>query len=472
MPSPLTAELMLRRASVRREALAAMPGRELRFLDGDFRQWAHAGQVAPPASAGSGSGDWRTWVLMAGRGFGKTRAGAEWVWSLVRPSFSLGTSDEEGRPFDKLRANGSEIRIALVAASLDEARRVMVEGPSGILALAREGEVEEWSFSRRTILFAGGAEATLFSGAHPESLRGPEHDYAWCDELAKWRRAEETWSNLQLGLRRGVWPRALVTTTPRRVAALRGVLGEEGVAVTGGRSRDNPHVPDAWLGAMERMHGGTLHGRQELGGELITDVEGALWPRALIERCRVGAHPIGAGVSPQPVRRFRSVVVGVDPPASVGGDACGIVACGVDGHGVGYVIADHSVHGLSPEGWARKVAAASAMHGAARVVAEANMGGQMVESVLRAAGVGVPVRMVHATESKVARAAPVAALFEAGRARFAGYFKELEDELAGLSWGGGYEGPGRSPDRADAMVWALTALMLGPERGEPALRMP
>lgn len=485
MPSPLTAELMLHRASVREQALCAMPGRELRALDGDFRQWAHAGQAAP-------EGEWRTWVLMAGRGFGKTRAGAEWVWSLVRGEGSKeavgGGSGWPGagrartpHPARALRESPSPsrregLRIALVAASLDEARRVMVEGPSGILALAREGEVEEWSFSRRTILFAGGAEATLFSGAHPEGLRGPEHDFAWCDELAKWRQAAETWSNLQLGLRRGTFPRSLVTTTPWRVAALRGVLGEEGVAVTGGRSRDNPHVPDAWLGAMERMHGGTTHGRQEIGGELLDEVEGALWPRALIEGARVQAHADSSGKQ----RGLIRIVIGVDPPAGDTGAACGIVAAGLGHDGVGYVIGDHSVAGLSPEGWAKKVAAAAETWGAAgdvRVVAEANNGGKMVESVLRGAGVAVPVRLVHAAEGKVARAAPVAALFEGGRAKFAGAFPELEDELAGLSWGGGVgtgggRGGGRSPDRADAMVWALTALMLGRGMGEPALRFP
>ena len=198
MPSLLTAELLLRRASVRRQVLCAMPEREVRVWDGDFRQWAHAGQAAP-------EGEWRTWVLMAGRGFGKTRAGAEWVWALVRgEGVSPPHPPTAARRAPPSPTGGEGIRIALVAASLDEARRVMVEGPSGILALARPQEIEEWSFSRRTILFAGGAEATLFSGAHPEGLRGPEHDYAWCDELAKWSRGAETWSNLQLGLRRGV----------------------------------------------------------------------------------------------------------------------------------------------------------------------------------------------------------------------------------------------------------------------------
>ncbi|MGF1549736.1 MAG: terminase large subunit domain-containing protein [Sphingomonadaceae bacterium] len=532
---PTIPDILARCAPEERAALlASLPEREVRTLNAAWGEWALPGQVEPPAAAGSGPGEWRTWVLMAGRGWGKTRAGAEWAMARARPSgrvfatplrgSSAAPQDErvslnapcsdphmphpnpspegeglgkmrnpsriesvagaEGEGLGKMRnpariesvagAEGGlgKVRIALVAASLDEARRVMVEGPSGLLAVARPGEIIEWSFARRRIVFASGAEATLFSGAHPEGLRGPEHDFAWCDELAKWRHPGAAWENLQLGLRRGAASgpgraRALVTTTPRRLKALRAILDAPGTVVGGGPSSANPHLPEGWVEAQRARIGPGLLGRQELGGELLDEVEGALWTRALIERCRADMpHP---NPSPEGEGVFRRVVIGMDPPASSAG-TCGIVACGVDARGIAHVLGDHSQGGLSPEGWARKVAAAAAAHGAQRIIAEANNGGRMVEAVLLGAGQAVPVKLVHAAEGKTARAAPVAALFEAGRARFAGAFPALEDELTGLGLGGDYQGPGASPDRADAMVWALSELMLGAPQGEPAVR--
>jgi phage terminase large subunit-like protein len=352
------------------------------------------------------------------------------------------------------------LRIALVAATVDEARRVMVEGASGILACSREGEIDEWSRSRGELVFASGARATLFSGANPEALRGPQHHIAWCDELAKWRHPQEAWDMLQLGLRCGERPRALVTTTPRGgCAALAGILAGQGTVVTGGATRANPHLPEAFLAAVEAAYGGTRLGRQEIEGEFVAEVAGSLWPAALLERCR-GAAPARD--------RLRRVVVGVDPPASAEG-TCGIVVCGLDGEGTGWVLADHSAGGLSPEGWARKVAAAAGAHAADRIVVEKNQGGDMVGSVLRAAGIVLAVTPVTATQGKGARAEPVAGLFESGKTRLAGRFPELEAELGGLV-PAGYAGPGGSPDRADAMVWALWALMLAP-RAEPRVRV-
>jgi phage terminase large subunit-like protein len=231
----------------------------------------------------------------------------------------------------------------------------MVEGASGLLACARPGEIAEWSPSRRELVFASGAVATLFSGANPEALRGPQHDFAWCDELAKWRHPERTWDMLQLGLRCGARPRALVTTTPRGgCAALKRILAAPDTVLTGGRTGDNPHLPEAFVGAIDSAYGGTRMAREEIDGELIDDIAGSLWPRALIERSR-GATPAADGL--------RRVVVGVDPPASAEG-TCGIVVCGLDADGVGHVLADWSGRGLSPEGWARRVAAAAEAHGA------------------------------------------------------------------------------------------------------------
>jgi phage terminase large subunit-like protein len=408
--------------------LQGMPEERVRALARAFGEWAHGGQLAP-------LGDWRTWVLMAGRGFGKTRAGAEWV-------------------LDAVRRLGRDLRIALVAATVDEARAVMVEGPSGLLACARPGDIADWRPARRELVFAGGASATLFSGANPEALRGPQHHFAWCDELAKWRHPETTWDMLQLGLRCGARPRALVTTTPRGgCAALRGILVAPDTVLTGGPTTANPHLPAAFLAAAQAAYGGTRLGRQELDGEWIEDVEGSLWPLALLDACR--------DAGPPPREDLVRVVIGVDPPASAGG-TCGIVACGLDGVGRGHVLADHSAGGLSPEGWAGRVAAASAAHQADRVVVETNQGGDMVRAVLRAADAALPVRGVTARAGKAARAEPVAALFEAGRVRLCGHFAALEEQLAGMTAGRGYAGAGGSPDRADAMVWALWALLIAP----------
>jgi phage terminase large subunit-like protein len=409
---------------------------DLLRMDAHFEAWALPGQ-RPPEGQG-----WRTWLMMAGRGFGKTRAGAEWI---------SGLATQKGRP----------VKIALVGASEDEVRKVMIEGESGLLAVAPRGRRPVWEPSRRRLSWPGGSEAFVYSGEAPDGLRGPAHHFAWCDELAKWARPEETWDNLQMGLRCGERPRALVTTTPRPIPILKRIEAEARTVKTAGRTSDNAHLPAEFVLAMAETYGGTRLGRQELEGLLIADVEGSLWPRALIERSRQ------SGTLP---RDWRRVVVGVDPPASATGDACGIVVCGLGHDGTGAVLADASVAGLGPEGWARAAAAAAAAWGADRVVAEANQGGAMVESVLRGADIALPVKLVHASRGKVARAEPVAALFEAGRAKFFGGFPELEDELAGLTAGGGYQGPGRSPDRADAMVWALTELMLGQKRAVPRIR--
>ncbi len=382
---------------------------------------------------------WRVWLLMAGRGFGKTRAGAEWIHDVAQ---------EPG------------VRIALVGATEEEVRRVMIEGSSGILATAPIGGKPVWEPSRGVVTFPSGAQAFVYSAANPDGLRGPEHDYAWCDELAKWVKDEATWDNLRMGMRRGKRPQIVVTTTPKNRRLLKKIMAAKSTAVTRGKTTDNVHVPKTYLSALNEDYGGTALGRQEIDGEMIEDVEGALWTRGLIEGCRV-----------EDVPGLRRVVIGVDPPASAGGDACGIIAVGLDENQNGYVIADASVSGQSPEGWAAAVASLAARVGADRVVAEANNGGDMVASVLRAADYAMPVRLVHASRGKCARAEPVSFLYERGRMRHAGAFPALEDELCGMMTGGGYEGPGRSPDRADALVWAVTELMLGVVRGEPRVRV-
>lgn len=430
----LLAWLMEQPDHERLESLARLSGEERRELRHHWQLWARPEQLPPP-------GDWRLWLVMAGRGFGKTRLGAEWVRDVA--------------------GHGPEARIALVGASLAEARSVMVEGESGVLACAPPHRRPRFEPSLRRLTWPNGAQATLYSAAEPESLRGPQHSHAWCDEIAKWDnagdRAEQAWNNLVLGLRLGEMPRALATTTPRAVPLLRRLLAEEAVAVTRGRTEDNRgNLPERFLKDMRRSFGRSALARQELDGELLMDQEGALWTRAMIEAARES----------QPGSPAMRTVIGVDPPASARGDACGIVVVQLGQDGLARVREDATVARASPEAWARAVAAAAATWRADRVVAEANQGGAMVESVLRAADIALPIRLVHASAGKVARAEPVAALYEVGRVRHVGAFPALEDQLCGFVAGGRYHGPGRSPDRADAAVWALTELMLS-ARGVP-----
>ena len=399
-----------------------------------WRVWARSNQLPPDS-------DWRVWLIMAGRGFGKTRAGAEWIRAIA-----------EADP---------EARIAVVAASLAEARSVMVEGESGLIEVTSPGLTPQFEPSLRRLTWPNGAQATLFSAYEPDSLRGPQHSHAWCDEVAKWdnagERALRCWDNLLMGLRLGETPRALATTTPRAVPLIKRLIAGGDTVITRGATEDNlDNLPARFVADIRREYGKTLLGRQELDGELIADVEGALWTRAMLEAARELA-----AASP-PVR----VVVAVDPPASSGGDACGIIVCALGEDGIARVLADASLEKPSPERWARKVAQAAEAWSADRVVAEANQGGAMVASVLRAADIALPIKLVHAARGKVARAEPVAALYEAGRVRHLGTFPKLEDELCGLIAGGRYQGPGRSPDRADALVWGLSELLLG-KRGVP-----
>lgn len=433
LDSLLDLEMPERLAELRR--LSPQERQELRH---HWQLWARPAQLPPPPG-------WRLWLILAGRGFGKTRAGAEWVRKVAETT--------------------PDARIALVGASLGEVRSVMVEGESGLLAIAPPARTPQFEPSLKRLAWPNGAQATLFSAGEPESLRGPQHSHAWCDEVAKWEgvneRATRAWDNLQMGLRLGECPQVLATTTPRSAPLLRRLLEEPDAVVTRGRSEDNAdNLPARFLGDIRRQYGQSLLGRQELDGELIAEVPGALWTRALIERLREPA-------ASSPAAR---TVIGVDPPASATGDACGIVICALGEDDICRVLADCSVEKASPERWARAVASAAAQWQADRVVAEANQGGAMVESVLRAADVALPLRLVRASRGKVARAEPVAALYEAGRVRHAGQFPALEDELCGLIAGGSYEGPGRSPDRADALVWALTELALT-RRGTPRIRM-
>jgi phage terminase large subunit-like protein len=307
------------------------------------------------------------------------------------------------------------------------------------------------------IVWDNGARAQAFSSEDPEALRGPQFGAAWSDEAAKWRNAEATWDMLQFGLRLGTSPRQVVTTTPRPVPLLRRLMAMAGTIVTRSRTADNArHLATGFLARMADQYGGTRLGRQELDGELIEDRADALFSRGEIEAARVAAAP-----------EMRRIVVAVDPPASRRSGTCGIVAVGFGVDGIGYVLADVSVKAARPDQWAARAVALYRRLGADALVAEVNQGGDMVAAVIREVDAGVPVREVRATRGKYLRAEPVAALYAQGRVRHVGAFAELEDEMADFGLDG--LSSGHSPDRLDAMVWAVTALMLG-EDGEPKVR--
>jgi len=386
----------------------------------------------PPA------GDWGIWVILAGRGFGKTHAGAEWVHA---------------------RAAGTRPRrIALVAPTLDVARAVMVEGDSGLLARLPPGQKLTWQPSAKRLLWGNGSEARLYSGAEPNSLRGGQFDYAWGDEFAHWPGGEDTVMNLRMATRLGALPQILLTTTPLPLAWLKALISEAGVVVTRGHTADNEaNLPKTYLARMEKRFGGTATGRQELAGEIVDDLAGALWTRALIERQRAAM-----------VQGVARVVVGVDPPAA--GGTCGIVVAALGTDGRAWLLDDASVTGQRPEQWARAVVKAADRWQADRVIAEVNQGGDMVVATLKSVDAALPVLTVRASRGKVARAEPVAALYGEGRVFHAGVFPALEDQLCGLLADGRYTGPGASPDRADACVWALTALLLADRAGLPTIR--
>ncbi|WGW02507.1 terminase family protein [Tropicibacter oceani] len=401
-----------------------------------FEFWAHEHQLPP-------EGDWRSWVILGGRGAGKTRAGAEWVRSQV----------EGARPLDKGRCK----RVALVGETLDQVREVMIFGDSGIIACSPPDRRPQWVATRRCLVWPNGAEAMAFSAFDPESLRGPQFDGAWADELAKWPKARETWDMLQFGLRLGDDPRACVTTTPRNVEVLKALLELPSTAVTHAPTEANrAHLADSFLAEVRARYEGTQLGMQELDGILVDEVDGALWTREGLEGNRAGLVP--------PLGR---IVVAVDPPAGAGksSDACGIVVAGVVQDGPpkdwrAYVLEDASVQGLGPTGWATAVCEAAKRWKADRVVAEVNQGGAMVESVLQTVDPMLPVRKVHATKGKVARAEPVAALYEQGRVLHSRGLDRLEAQMCRMT-GAGYDGQG-SPDRVDALVWAINELMIDP----------
>jgi predicted phage terminase large subunit-like protein len=391
--------------------------------DGGWRAKARSSQLPP-------SGDWNGWCILAGRGFGKTRAGSGWVHELV-----------------ETRQAG---RIALVAPTAADARDTLVEGVSGLLNTAPRWLQPIYEPSKRRVTWPNGAIATTFSSEEADRLRGPEHDAAWCDELAAWTDAQGTWDMLMFGLRRGARPRWLVTTTPRPIKLLKELLLRSDVVVTRGNTFENEdNLPPSFLEALRTRYGGTRLGRQEIEAEILSDTPGALWQSDWIERDR-------AKCAPDSLRR---VVVAIDPAVSnkEGSDETGIIVAGVDHNKALYVLEDLSGR-YAPHEWAKKAIDAYRRHRADRVLAEVNNGGAMVEEVLRRVDPSVSYRSVHASRGKVTRAEPVAALYEQRKVRHVGAFATLEDQMCNFTSDFDRNRSGYSPDRVDALVWALSEL--------------
>ena len=428
----------------RRQVLTSLRAEHIQAIASHWDIWARRDQL-PPLRAQNG-GEWTQWLILGGRGAGKTRAGAEWVRGVA-----LGLSGFARKPAR---------RIALVGETMADVRDVMVEGVSGILAAHGRYERPTFEPSRRRLTWPNGAIAQLYSAEDPESLRGPQFECAWLDELAKWRHDQECFDMLQFGLRLGAHPRQVITTTPRPSALIKRLMIDGRSAVTRAATAMNSrNLPPAFLDSVVARYAGTRLGRQELDGEIIEERADALWTRAMIERARVDAAP-----------PLRSIVVAIDPPATSHkrSDRCGLVAAGVDADHNVYVLADESLAAARPAAWARAAIALYHRLGADTLVAETNQGGEMVQAVIAEADPSVPVRGVHATRGKYLRAAPVAQLYEQGRVKHVGAFAALEDEMCDF----GPEGlsGGRSPDRLDALVWAIACLVLGPRAEEPRVR--
>ena len=408
--------------ATRATILSELSANEAAEILEDWRFWARPDQIAP-------DGNWRVWLIMAGRGFGKTRCGAEWVHEQIR----------QGRE-----------RIALVGETKADVRDVMVEGESGILATAGRNR-PLYEPSKRRLTWPNGAIGVCYSGDEPDQLRGPQHDAAWLDELAKYRYAEETWSNLDLGLRLGESPQAVITTTPRPVQIMRELVADELVTVTRGSTYDNlQNLAESFAKRIVERYEGTRLGRQELHAEILDDVVGALWSREMIDAHRLRETP----------PHFERIVVGVDPAVTSGEDAdeTGILVAGMIGNR-GYVVEDLSGQ-YTPQEWAIQAIKAYYKYNADRIVAEVNQGGDMVEHTIRTVDRNVSYKAVRAARGKILRAEPIAALYEQGRIHHCGTFAALEDQLCM------YTHESRdSPDRLDALVWALTDLMLGKNDG-------
>lgn len=396
--------------------LALIEGDELEEMRFDWELWHRPKQMPPP-------GDWTTWLLAGGRGSGKTMAGAQWVRALAAEGVGP---------------------IALVGETITEALAVMVRGPSGILTISPPNERPV--LKGNMLFWRSGAEAMVLGASDPERFRGPQFSAAWCDEIGKWPHAEEAWDMLQFDLRLGDHPRQIATSTPRPTKLFKRLFKDPATVVSRMRTSENNHLAVNFLKAIVARYEGTVLGRQELEGELIEDLPDALWTRRSF-------RPAGGEAQER-------IVVAVDPPVTGNrhSDACGIVVAAKAGEGA-VVLADLSFAPAAPDAWARRAVAAFHEYRADCIVAEVNQGGDMVKAVIAQEDANVPVREVRATRGKWVRAEPVAALYAHGRVSHAPGLTALEDEMC--SFGANGLSEGHSPDRVDALVWALTELLLG-----------
>ena len=390
---------------------------QAKLLAHEWSFWGRPAQQPPP-------GDWRTWLVLAGRGWGKTRTGVEWIRSQVES-----------------RRCG---RLALVAPTAADARDVIVEGESGILATSPNYNRPVYEPSKRRLTWKNGAIATTYSADEPDRFRGPQHDGAYLDELAAWKYPE-AFDLLMMGLRLGENPRAVITTTPRPVRIIRDLLKDPTVVVTRGSTYDNAtNLAPAFMDQIIAKYQGTRLGRQELAGELLDDVPGSLWARGNIDDTRVSKAP-----------DLTRIVVAIDPAVTSGEDSdmTGIVVAGRGVDGAFYILDDQSCR-LSPDGWARRAVAAYHKWEANLIVGETNNGGEMVGLTIKTVDRGVPFKAVTASRGKRVRAEPIAALYEQRKVHHCGSFPDLEDQMCSFA-SDAYDG---SPDRVDALVWALSEL--------------
>lgn len=404
------------------EALRSLSDEDSKRLFYDWEFWRRDEQTPPP-------GDWITWLILAGRGFGKTRTAAEWV-----------------------RAKAESVpgcRIALVNDTAADTRDVMVEGASGIIAISPPWFKPVFEPSKRRVTWPNGSRAILYAAEAPDLLRGPEHHFAWCDEPAKWKNLRKrdieggtAWDNLMMGLRAGAKPQCVASTTPRPIKWVKDIVSDKTAVVTRGSSYDNrANLPDSYFSAIISKYEGTRLGRQELNAEILEDNPNALWSRDLIERNRMSSAPCA----------MRRIVVSVDPAVTSheDSDETGIIVAGLGMDGRGYVLDDRSISD-KPEKWARRVVETFHEFKCDRIIGEVNNGGDLIEAMLRVVDRTVPFKAVHASRGKVTRAEPISAMYEKGLVSHVGFFPYLEDQMA--DWNPASD---QSPDRIDALVWAL-----------------
>lgn len=425
MTSSLASSIAHLPTDQREAILANLTPDEAEALRWDWRFWARENQLPPP-------GDWQFWLILAGRGFGKTRSGAEWI-------------------IDKARAH-DKCRIALVAETSADARDVMVEGESGIIECSPPWFKPNYEPSKRRLTWPNGSQASTYSADEPDQLRGPQHHFAWGDEPAKWKY-EDAYDQLCFGLRLGDAPQGVLTTTPRPTKLIKELVDESlvpnpSVVLTRGSTYDNrDNLAGSFLRKIISKYEGTRLGRQELNAEILDDAPGALWKRDNVDLDRVFSHP-----------RLVRVVVAIDPSvSSESADAAtGIVVAGRGDDGHGYLLADGSLERPTPDEWGRQAASLYNTHQANRIIAEVNNGGDLVEANLKSVQRNLPVTKIRASRGKDIRAEPIAALCEQHRIHHVGTFPLLEDELC--QWEPGVSR--FSPNRLDAYVWAFTELML------------